>query len=80
MIKSWGIRWAGHVACLHGREMKNAYKILVGKSKGSNQLEDLSVNEKNGIRMNLREIGWEGVDWMHLAIKGGKFSEYLSDY
>jgi 23S rRNA A1618 N6-methylase RlmF len=21
----------------------------------------------NGIRMDLREIGWEGVDWMHVA-------------
>jgi hypothetical protein len=20
-----------------------------------------------GIRMDIREIGWEGVDWMHLA-------------
>jgi hypothetical protein len=22
---------------------------------------------RNNIRMDLREIGWEGVDWMHLA-------------
>jgi hypothetical protein len=22
---------------------------------------------ENNIRMGLREIGWEGVDWMHLA-------------
>jgi hypothetical protein len=22
---------------------------------------------EDNIRMNLREIGWEGMDWMHLA-------------
>jgi len=22
---------------------------------------------EDNIRMNLREVGWEGVDWMHLA-------------
>jgi hypothetical protein len=31
MIKSW-MRWEGHVACME--EMKNAYKILVGKFEG----------------------------------------------
>jgi hypothetical protein len=25
------------------------------------------------IRMHLMEIGWEGVDWMHLAKDGGKW-------
>jgi hypothetical protein len=29
MIKSWKIRWAGHVALME--ETKNAYRILVGK-------------------------------------------------
>jgi hypothetical protein len=22
------------------------------------------------VRMDLREIGWEGVDWLHLAVAG----------
>jgi hypothetical protein len=47
-------------------EMRNAYNILVGKPEGKNHLEDLSVGE-NIIRKDLREIGWEGVDWIHLV-------------
>jgi len=31
VIKSRGLRWAGHVACVG--EMKNVYKISVGKPK-----------------------------------------------
>jgi hypothetical protein len=33
VIKSRGMRWAGHVACMGG--MRNSYKIVVGKSKGN---------------------------------------------
>jgi hypothetical protein len=35
----------------------------LGNLKGRNHLEDLSVDG----RMNHREIGWEDVDWFHLA-------------
>jgi hypothetical protein len=27
----------------------------------------LKRNWEDNIRMDLREVGWEGVDWMHLA-------------
>jgi hypothetical protein len=36
IIKSRRIGWAGHAA--HMREMRNAYKILVGKPEGRRQL------------------------------------------
>jgi hypothetical protein len=29
--------------------------------------EDKGVGWEDGIRMNLKEIGWEGVDWIILA-------------
>jgi hypothetical protein len=32
MIKSRGMRWMEHVACME--EMTNAYKILFGKAEG----------------------------------------------
>jgi hypothetical protein len=38
--------------------MKSAYKILVGKPR--RRWED-------NIRMDLRETGWEDVDWIHLV-------------
>jgi hypothetical protein len=36
------MRWVGHVACIG--EMRNAYRILIEKSKGKNHLEDPSVD------------------------------------
>jgi hypothetical protein len=36
MIKSTRMRWVGHVA--HMEEMRNAYKILVGKPEGKKLL------------------------------------------
>jgi hypothetical protein len=36
MIKSRKMRWAKHAACMG--EMRNAYKMLVGKPEGKRQL------------------------------------------
>jgi hypothetical protein len=36
-------------------------------AKGRDHLEDLGADWEDNIRMNLRETGWEGVDWIHLA-------------
>jgi hypothetical protein len=44
-------------------EMRNAYKILVGKPEGRRHSEDLNVD---GIIINV-EIGFEGADWIYLA-------------
>jgi len=46
--------------------MKNAY-ILVGKSEGKRPLRRPRRRWENNIRMDLKKIVWEGVDWMHLA-------------
>jgi hypothetical protein len=58
-------RWAEHVAWIG--EMRNAYNILVGKSEGKRPLARSRGIWEDNIRMDLREIGWEGVNWMHLA-------------
>jgi hypothetical protein len=50
-------RWAGHVACM--REERKVYIVLVGKPKGRPR-----HRWENEIRMDLREIGWRGVDWI----------------
>jgi len=49
---------------MHGR---NAYKILVCKHEGKSPLKRPVHRHENNIRMDLREIGWEGVYWIHLA-------------
>jgi hypothetical protein len=49
------------------RDMKNAYKVLVGKPEGKRPLGRPGRKWDDNIRMNLRNIGWEGVDCIHLA-------------
>jgi hypothetical protein len=48
--------WARHVTRVG--ERRSAYGIFVRKRRH---------RWKDNIRMDLREIGWKGVDWMHVA-------------
>jgi hypothetical protein len=48
-------------------EMRNPYSIMTGKSEGKRQLGRLRSRWEDDIRMDLREIGWESVDWVHVA-------------
>jgi hypothetical protein len=45
-------------------EIRNAYNILVGKLEGKKPLGRPRRGWEDNIRMDRREIGWEGVDWM----------------
>jgi hypothetical protein len=47
--------------------MRNAYKILVGKLEGKRPHGRPRRMWECNIRMYLREIGCEVVEWMHLA-------------
>jgi hypothetical protein len=58
------MRWTGHVAQI-GR--KNAYEILVGKPEGKRPLGRPRRRCVDNIKMDLREIRWDGVDWMDMA-------------
>jgi hypothetical protein len=40
---------------------------LVGKPERKRSFRSPRPRWKDNIRMGIREIGWEGVDWMHLA-------------
>jgi hypothetical protein len=54
---------AGYVA--HKGEMRNVYKILVEKPEGKRPLREPRHRWEWIIRMNLKEVGWEAVDWIH---------------
>jgi hypothetical protein len=54
MIKSRRMRWAGHVARMG--EVKNAYRILVGKPEGKRPLGRPRHRWVDNIKMNLGEI------------------------
>jgi hypothetical protein len=47
--------------------MRNAHNILVGKLEGERPLGRPRHRLEDNIKMDLREIGWEVVDWIHLA-------------
>jgi hypothetical protein len=64
-IKSRRMRWAGHVARLG--EGRNVYRVLMGKSEGKIPLEKPRRRWEDGIKIDFREIGWGGVEWIHLA-------------
>jgi hypothetical protein len=51
----------------HMREGRNLYRVLVGKPEGKRPLERQRRRWEDGIKMDLREIGWGGVEWIHLA-------------
>jgi hypothetical protein len=47
--------------------MKNAYKILVEKPEGKRPLEKPGCRWEDNTEMDFRKIGYEIVDWIHLA-------------
>jgi hypothetical protein len=65
-IKSRRMRWAGHGARMG--EGRNVYRVLVGKPEGKKRpLGNPRRRWEDGIKVDLREIGWGGVEWIYLA-------------
>jgi hypothetical protein len=48
-------------------EKRKLHKVLVGKPKGKRPLERPRHRWQDWIKLDLREIGWEGVDYIHLT-------------
>jgi hypothetical protein len=48
-------------------EERKVYKVLVGKPEGKRPPGRPRRRWEDGIRMDLREIGLGGVDWIRLA-------------
>jgi hypothetical protein len=62
-IKLRQMRWAGQVA--HMGEERKVYKVLVGKPEVTRPLGRPRHRWEDGIRMDLRKIGWgRGVNWI----------------
>jgi hypothetical protein len=54
------IRLAGHVA-------RRGKKIFVGKAEGKRPLGTPRHRWVDNIKIDLRQIGWDGMDWIDLA-------------
>jgi hypothetical protein len=48
-------------------EKRNSYRIFVGKPDGKRPLGRPRRRWVDNIKMDLREIGWSCIDWIHLA-------------
>jgi hypothetical protein len=56
----------GRTCSTHG-EKRNVYRILVGKPEGKRPLGRPRRRWEDNIRMDLREIGWRGMDSIDLT-------------
>ena len=64
MNKSRRVRSAGHVARMG--ERRGACRVLVLNSDGGSQLGRPRRRWEDNIKMDLEEVGWEGMDWINL--------------
>jgi hypothetical protein len=48
-------------------ETRNAYRILVGKPEGKRPIGRPRRRWVDNTELDLREIGWDGMDWIELA-------------
>jgi hypothetical protein len=66
MMKLKRIRWTGNVA--HMVEIRNACSILIGNPEMNRPLGRPVCRWEGNIKMDIREAGWEVVDWMQLVL------------
>jgi hypothetical protein len=64
-ITSRRMRWVDHVA--RTGEIRNVYRILIGKAEWKRRIGGPRRRWEDNIRMDLTEIEWEDMDWMHLT-------------
>jgi hypothetical protein len=71
MIKSRRMSWVGHVVCMG--DMRNAYKILVGKSEVKIPLRRPRHKCEDNIKMDIMEVGlkvWARLFWFRIRTGG----------
>jgi hypothetical protein len=54
-------------ACSTNGERRNVYRILVGNPEGRRSLGRPRRRWVDNIKMDLKEVGWDGRDWIDLA-------------
>ena len=65
---------AGHVARMG--ESSDLYRVLVGKPEGKIPLGSPRRRQEDNIKMDLQEVGCDGMDWimwLRIGTSGGHF-------
>jgi hypothetical protein len=57
---------------------RNAYRILVGKPEGKRPLGRPRRRWVDNIKMYLREVGWDGREWIDLAQDRDRWRVYVN--
>jgi hypothetical protein len=65
VIKSRSMRWDGHVARMG--ERTGVYRVLVGRTEGKKPVGRPRRRWEDNIKLDLREIGIDGANWIQLA-------------
>jgi hypothetical protein len=68
MIKSRRMKWVGHTT-----HMGKSNKFLEGKSVGKRPLARPTHRCEDSIMMDIGEIGWGDMAWIHLAQKSDQW-------
>jgi hypothetical protein len=65
VIKSRGMWWVGHVARMW--EGRGVYRVLVRRPESKRPLGRPKRRREDNIKVDLREIGIDGTNWIRLA-------------
>jgi hypothetical protein len=76
MIKSRSMKQEGHVARIE--EKRTAYRILVGKLERKRPLGRPRRRWEDNVQLDLREMGWDGMGWIHVAQDRGQWRAHVN--
>jgi hypothetical protein len=65
-------------ACSTNGEKRNAYRILVRKPEGKRALGRPQREWVDNIKINPRDIGWGGIDWIDPAWDSDKWRALMN--
>ena len=59
-------------------ERRVEYGVLVEKPEGNRPVRRLKRSWEDNIKMDLREVGWEGMDWIYLAQNRDRWRAFMN--
>jgi hypothetical protein len=65
VIKARRMRWVGYVARMW--EGRGIYRVLIGRLEGKRPLGRPRHRQEDNVKIDLREIGMDGENWIQLA-------------